>query len=39
MIEEDDDLAVKVCDTDLPGSKDETDRAAGEEENPDAKAR
>jgi hypothetical protein len=38
MVEEDGDLTGKVWDSDLPGSEDEGDRAAGEDENPDAEA-
>jgi hypothetical protein len=38
MVEEDGDLAVKVWADDLPGSKDEGDQAAGEDENPDEEA-
>jgi hypothetical protein len=36
MAEEDGDVAIKEWAADLPGSEDERDRAAGEDENPDA---
>jgi hypothetical protein len=38
MVEKDGDLATKEWDANLPGPKDERDRAAGEDENPDADA-
>jgi hypothetical protein len=38
MAEEDSDVATKEWTTDLPGSEDEGDRAAGEDENPNADA-
>jgi hypothetical protein len=38
MVDKDGDLAEKVWDTDNTGSEDEGDRAAGEDENPDAEA-